>query len=67
MNYLLSASLVFYLVTLAFDSYYLLFMTSTLHLTVILHRMSGAYFWIYPKLLIKYGMRGYCINKKHVV
>ena len=55
MNYLLSASLVFYLATLAFHIYYLLFMASTLHLSVILHRMSGAYFWVFPKLLIKYG------------
>ena len=57
MNYLVSASLVFYQVTLEFHSYYLLFMTSSLHLTVILHRMSGAYFWIFPKLLITYGTR----------
>ena len=34
MDYLLSASLVFFLVALAFHSYYLLFMVSTLHLTV---------------------------------
>ena len=33
MNYLLNASPVFYLATFAFHSYYLLFMTSTLHLT----------------------------------
>ena len=58
----LSASLLFYQATLAFYSHYLLIMISTLHLPVILHRMSGEYFWILPKLLIKSGMRGYCIN-----
>ena len=43
-NYLLDANLAFYLVILAFHSYYLLFMISTLLLTVILHRMLGVYF-----------------------
>ena len=57
----------FYLVTIVLSDflpgdYFLLFMTSTLHLPVIWHRMSGAYFWIFPKRLIKYGTRGYCIN-----
>ena len=26
------------------------------------HRMPGAYFWIFPKLLIKHGMKDYCKN-----
>ena len=58
----LSVSLVFYVVVLAFHSYFQLFMISVLHFTVNLHRMSGAYFWIFPKLLIKYGISGYCRN-----
>ena len=64
MNYLPSVGLVFYLVILAIHSYYLLLIISTLHLTVILHlhRMSGAYIWIFPKPLIKYDTRSYCIN-----
>ena len=49
MNYLPNVSLVFYMVTLALHSYFLLFMISTLHL--ILHRISEVHFWIYPKLL----------------
>ena len=43
-NCLLNVNLAFCLVMLAFHSYYLLFMISTLLLTVILHRMLGVYF-----------------------
>ena len=68
MDYLLSASLVFFLVALAFQSYYLLFMASTLHLTVI-----GVYLHIFKAfdkvwhhgLLYKletYGIRGEVSN-----
>ena len=77
MIYLLSVGLVFYLAILAFHSYYLLFMISTLHLTVILHRMSGAYFWSISKVFDKvwhegllhkiktYGLKGVVLNLLH--
>ena len=48
----------FYLVTLVFHNYYLLFMISTLHLTVILHRMSGAFFGGISKVFDKVWHEG---------
>ena len=53
MNYLLSVSLVFYLVSLAFHSYYLLFMISTLHLLWFYTGCQGhifGYFQAFDKL-----------------
>ena len=58
-NYLLNVNLVFYL---AIHSYHLLLMTSTLHLTMILHRMLGVYFQILPRLLIMYGTRDFYLS-----